>query len=232
MFIKRQPASNNPVNGCVNFSFREQNLVLLPQKAVYWQNEDALLLADLHLGKAAHFRKNGIPVPAGVHLKDIQKLSGLIDRYTPSRLIIMGDLFHSDLNNEWQLFSDFMQQYSGLKCLLIKGNHDVLDVSLYHALGMEVYEKLEAGPFMLSHEPLGQQLYKKNLVNISGHIHPGIYLRAIGKTLPCFFFSDRECLLPAFGAFTGFVNCRPAKGTFIFPVLSQGEQQQVIQLNY
>lgn len=230
MFNKRQPPSNNPVSKCINFSFREQHLVLLPQKAVYWHNEDALMVADLHLGKAAHFRKNGIPVPAGVHRKDILKLSGLINQYTPSTLIILGDLFHSDLNNEWQLFSDFMLQYPGLKCLLIKGNHDVLNESVYHAAGMEVHETLETGPFIFSHEPL-KQGYQGDLVNISGHVHPGIYLKAVGRTLPCFTFSDRECLLPAFGSFTGFINHHPAKNAFIFPILSEGKHHQVIQLN-
>ena len=40
-----------------------QELELLPQKAIYWKDRNCLLIADLHLGKSTHFRKNGIAVP-------------------------------------------------------------------------------------------------------------------------------------------------------------------------
>ena len=36
---------------------------LHPSGALYWEEKKTLMLADVHLGKVAHFRKNGIAVP-------------------------------------------------------------------------------------------------------------------------------------------------------------------------
>jgi metallophosphoesterase superfamily enzyme len=53
-------------------------LSLLPEKAIYWKSRKALLIADLHLGKAGHFRKHGIAVPGRVEQNNLCRLSGLI----------------------------------------------------------------------------------------------------------------------------------------------------------
>jgi hypothetical protein len=41
-----------------------EELLLLPQKAVYWPRAQMLIVADIHFGKAASFRALGVPVPA------------------------------------------------------------------------------------------------------------------------------------------------------------------------
>ena len=38
-------------------------LFLLVQKAIYWPKEKLLILSDWHLGKASHFRKEGVYAP-------------------------------------------------------------------------------------------------------------------------------------------------------------------------
>ena len=43
-----------------------QELTLDASKAFYWHEERALVLADVHLGKAGHFRKHGVPIPRQV----------------------------------------------------------------------------------------------------------------------------------------------------------------------
>jgi len=45
------------------FNLLNQDLLLLPQKAIYWQQQKALIVADVHFGKVGHFRKAGIAVP-------------------------------------------------------------------------------------------------------------------------------------------------------------------------
>ena len=39
------------------------NFILHPSGAIFWLEKKTLFLADVHLGKVAHFRKNGIAVP-------------------------------------------------------------------------------------------------------------------------------------------------------------------------
>jgi metallophosphoesterase superfamily enzyme len=53
-------------------------LELMPQKAIYWKRERALLIADLHLGKVNHFRKSGIPVPSKANEKNLELMIDLI----------------------------------------------------------------------------------------------------------------------------------------------------------
>ena len=51
--------------GAASFVCRGERLHLLPERAVWWPAAGLLLVADVHLGKAATFRRLGQPVPAG-----------------------------------------------------------------------------------------------------------------------------------------------------------------------
>src|SRR3984885_15395308 len=77
------------------FQLLNQNLLLLPQKAIYWQQEKALIAADVHLGKVGHFRKSGIAVPRDMEQSDLAVLSDLVDEFKPKKVLFLGDLFHS-----------------------------------------------------------------------------------------------------------------------------------------
>ena len=79
----------------VSIEIRGQTLRLLPERAIYWEEGDLLILSDLHLGKSGHFRKNGIPAPANVHLDDLRGLLELADSLKPLAVLVIGDLFHS-----------------------------------------------------------------------------------------------------------------------------------------
>ncbi|XOV94020.1 MAG: ligase-associated DNA damage response endonuclease PdeM [Bacteroidota bacterium] len=195
------------------FSFKHQNLVLDPLKAIFWVEQSLLILSDLHLGKAGHFRKNGIAVPVDIHQRDLINLNYLIDRYQPKTIAFLGDLFHSDLNAEWNTFSNWMGNQR-VEMILVKGNHDILSENIYKSSKMKVCDDLMIEPFHFSHEQKESALY-----NISGHVHPSIRLRGRAKqgvTIPCFYFSKDHGLLPAYGAFTGTYKIRPVMGDHVF----------------
>lgn len=162
-----------------------------------------MILADVHLGKATHFRKNGIGIPAGVENENYAQLSTLLLNYDISRVFILGDLFHSDYNDQWNSFLFFIKKFAEIRFDLIKGNHDILEDNKYVGDNLHIYNKsLEINGFLFSHEPR----LVKNKYNIAGHIHPGIKIKGLGKQvlrLPCFFFGKHNAILPAFGAFTG-----------------------------
>ena len=46
-------------------------MCLLPDKCMFWKEHNSLILADLHIGKAGHFRKAGIPIPSHIHIDDL-----------------------------------------------------------------------------------------------------------------------------------------------------------------
>ena len=46
-----------------SIEINNHNFILHPSGAIFWLEKKTLFLADVHLGKVAHFRKNGIAVP-------------------------------------------------------------------------------------------------------------------------------------------------------------------------
>ncbi|WP_258099009.1 ligase-associated DNA damage response endonuclease PdeM [Marinoscillum pacificum] len=198
------------------FQFLDQEFVLDADRAIYWQEDKSLIVADLHLGKAGHFRKHGVPIPRQVHITDLQKMNSLINRYQPEKILFLGDLFHSDNNEEWMDFIEWSNHHSGIQQLLIEGNHDILDEGSYLQTRMKVVDEYQNGPFLLTHEEVKTDLY-----NISGHVHPCVRLHGIarqGARLPCFQFGKQKGLIPAFGEFTGSHPIRPLKTDRIFAI--------------
>jgi DNA ligase-associated metallophosphoesterase len=205
------------------FNFLGQDLLLLPQKAIYWQQEKALIVADVHLGKVGHFRKAGIAVPRDMEQNDLSVLSDLIDEYKPKKIFFLGDLFHSDLNADWDWFVLWRKQFPKLELILIRGNHDIIHDKHYLELGVILYDELAIGPFLMRHHPLSETVLEKAEGYVfCGHIHPGISLSGRARqhvTLPCFSFGDKQCILPSFGKFTGRVAIRSQQTDRIFAVL-------------
>ncbi len=190
-----------------------QHLILDPMKVIFWEEASMLILSDLHLGKAGHFRKHGIAVPGHIHSQDLSRLDFLIKKYQPEKIAFIGDLFHSDINSEWHSFIQWMDS-KPVKMLLVKGNHDVLTEEIYHSSNMELYDELIMDPFHFSHKKRESSHF-----NISGHVHPAVRLRGRAKqglTVPCFYFSKGFGLLPAYGVFTGTYKIRPTAGDMVF----------------
>ena len=191
-------------------------LTLLAQRSIYWKAHQTLILSDLHLGKAGHFRKHGIPVSKKVHLADLQILHSLILQYQPASVWLLGDLFHSDLNNEWTDFIAFLDFHKNVRFTLVEGNHDIL---ANYPKQLIVTDELIESPFSFTHIRKESSLY-----NISGHIHPGITIRGKARqsvTMPCFYISIDHAILPAFGQFTGIKKINPQKADRVFGIADQ-----------
>lgn len=200
-----------------------QTLHLHPLRGIYWEEEDLLFLADLHLGKATHFRLAGIAVHADVSNENFENLNLIIEEYHPSRVLFLGDLFHSSINSSWKTFITFISNYPNIKFELVEGNHDILDPSLFAKSSIDVYTTpLPIGPFIFSHYPLEDGA--DTLYNFHGHIHPGIQLIGHGKQyikLPCFHFGSDHCVLPAFGKFTGLASVQAKRMDAVY-VIAEG----------
>lgn len=210
----------------MTISVAGEELILNAEKCLYWPSIEALILSDLHLGKSGHFRKSGIPLLQGSDALDLERIDELIKRYSPERIIFLGDLFHSSYNTEWELLSNWTKQYRGKQFELVQGNHDLLPTGLYDNAGIKVYPFLAVHGIGLSHEPMPDL----NLFNIYGHIHPGI--RLVGKAkqairIPCFILNDERMILPAFGSLTGLYIIQPKGSESVFGVANR----QVINLS-
>ena len=203
----------------MDFEIFDERIVLFPQKALFWTNQKILLLADLHLGKINHFRKSGIPVPHKANDHNLEKLMELISLTKPERIVLLGDLFHSHYNPEWEVFGELVKHFSHIPFELVLGNHDIMSERQYERKGIRIHESLAIGKFLFTHHPLEE--IPDDVYNISGHIHPGVNLRGKGRqsiTLPCFYFGSRQAYLPAFGSFTGLALIAPKKQDKVFVV--------------
>lgn len=182
---------------------QHQNFILTNQRAIFWKDNSALIIADLHLGKSAHFRKNGIALPSDLIRADLHRLTGLVEYFEPNELIIVGDFLHAGKNAEFEIFKTWRMNFPNLVILLVKGNHDRIPNQNLLALGVShTHKTYETADFIFSHEKID---HKEKFV-ISGHIHPGLMLRNSVKgfsKFPCYVLTKNQLILPAFSSFTG-----------------------------
>jgi DNA ligase-associated metallophosphoesterase len=179
---------------------------LLPDRAMLLRDDRTLIVADVHWGKAASFRAQGVPVPRGTTQAGLARLDEALTRSGATQLYVLGDLLHARNSlapDTVQALERWRSSRPDLTITLVRGNHD------YHAgdppasLGITCVDApLRLGPFALCHHP-GEC---DDGYVLAGHVHPVAQLFGRGRqkvTLPCFAFGDRGGLLPAFGEFTG-----------------------------
>jgi metallophosphoesterase superfamily enzyme len=134
----------------------------------------------------------------------------------------VGDLFHSTENKELELFLKWRKDFSQIKFILVRGNHDILHEAWYTTAEIEVVEGFyQVQDFVFVHDPADSVEYNKNGFIFSGHIHPGILIKGIAKQslrFPCFYFSENNCILPAFSKFSGIKIMEPKKTDTVYAI--------------
>lgn len=202
----------------------EIDLWLLPERALYIPEEKVLVISDWHLGKLKHFRSEGIFVPDPGILSEFERLDRLLQRFPVTRLIFLGDLFHSSWNKDWEVFKDYANQLSnsGVKLELTRGNHDILDLEHFEGLDLQVSDSLLIRDnIVLSHDRLDD--IGSHSVQIVGHVHPGCLIDVGARQsfkLPCFHLQGQTLTLPAFGLYTGLYILKNTKDSRLFPIVS------------
>lgn len=185
-------------------SLAGEQLVLLPQKAIYWPRKKTLVVADVHFGKAASFRRLGVPVPSGTTTQNLTALDELIGLFGAQRIVFLGDFLHAPKTassslaamREWRL------RHSGLDLTLVRGNHDLHAGDPPAEMEMQIADEPQVDePFAFCHHPdVDNDRYV-----LAGHVHPAYLLARRNESyrLPCFVIGQRRAILPSFGAFTG-----------------------------
>lgn len=193
--------------------------------AMFWEEEELLIISDVHLGKVSHFRKYGSAVPQQAVMGNFHKMNEVLAFFEPENLIFLGDLFHSSLNQEWLLFEAWLGNIAA-EVILIEGNHDIISPLKYEAVGVQLLPELVLRNFLFTHHPEE----RSGFFNFSGHLHPGIKINGLARQnlkLPCFFRTSHQMILPAFGEFTGKYMLSPKKGDEVYVVTGE----EVILLN-
>jgi hypothetical protein len=159
--------------------------LLWPHPAALIKNgkTKTLLIADPHLGWEMALQEKGIHVPSQTP-KILDKLTAIITKYKPQRLIILGDVKYTVISSElaeWHDIPDFfakLQSYVS-DIVIIRGNHDANlepllpeNVKLLPATGEVIGD---VGVFHGHKWPSPALLQCKTLV--MGHLHPVVVFR-------------------------------------------------------
>lgn len=204
------------MSGSCELELAGTRLELLSERAVWLPGHRTLLVADVHIGKAASFRRWGVPVPRGTTTDSLERLGALVDAHRAERVVVLGDFLHSARAHNASTLGALARWRAGRAALamtLVRGNHDERAGDPPASLGIELVDEPwrshGLGALALCHHPQAVE----GAYALAGHWHPcssiggraGDHLR-----LPCYWFGDPADgperavgILPAFGAFTG-----------------------------
>lgn len=209
--------------GAARITLAGEQLHLLPERAVWWPATGTLFVADLHLGKGAHFRARGLPVPHGTTGDTLDRLGLLLQRHAVQSLVVLGDFVHArDALTARRLpaLQAWRVNHAHVTITLVAGNHD-RPVSHWPAgLALQVAREphpLPPSALLAAHHPKPVPGHAV----LAGHLHPAVTLAGPGGDrlrLPCFALREDLLVLPAFGAFTGASTHGVPEGATAFAV--------------
>jgi DNA ligase-associated metallophosphoesterase len=196
-----------------------QTLWLLAERAIFLPESETLLVADAHFGKATSFRRLGVPVPVGTTDETLTVLTRLLHQLRARRVIFLGDFLHSIRSLGPQTLgalTRWRELHHLVEVTVVRGNHDSRAGDPPRSLQIQsLDEPLMHRGLALSHHP---RPHEEAFV-LAGHLHPCVNIGGRAREwhrLPCFWFSERVAVLPAFGAFTGMHTIRAKAADRVF----------------
>jgi len=182
--------------------------------AIYWEAEQTLIVADLHLEKGAAYAARGKMLPPYDSRTTLRGLAALIMNLAPSRIVALGDSFHTSevatrLGMEDR--DEIARLQEGREWFWITGNHDP---ELPLSIGGIVCAALTIAGITLRHEPSPDAATPE----IAGHLHPAARIARRGEVVrrKCFATDGSRIVMPAFGAYTGGLNVLDEAFTGLF----------------
>jgi DNA ligase-associated metallophosphoesterase len=198
-----------------------EELVLSPERAVYWPRAETLLIADAHFGKAASFRANGVPVPRGTTAEGLARIDALLERTSARRIVFLGDFLHAREGrapDTVRAIAAWRARHRPIEMTLVRGNHDRRAGDPPPEVQIDCMDApLFDGPFALTHHPRAVA----GCYVLAGHLHPAVVMTGPARQwerLACFWLGAEVGVLPAFGDFTGVAEVTPAAEDRVFVV--------------
>ncbi len=192
--------------GAVTHTVAGEQLVLLPDRAIWLPGRDMVVVADLHWGKAAAFRAAFVPVPSGTTASDLARLSRVLHETAATSLVVLGDLLHARAGRHADTLATitaWREAHATVDITLVRGNHDTHAGDPPAALRIACVDAPYAiGSLIGVHEP---EEHPNGYV-LAGHLHPCVSVYGRGRQhirLAAFVFGPRVGVLPAFSSFTG-----------------------------
>lgn len=178
------------------FNLAGERLIATPCGALWLPGARALVVADLHLGKADRIaRREGRLIPPYEARETLERLTAIVDRFDPAEVICLGDSFDDNAaaaNLSDEISMALLRLMAGRSWVWVMGNHDPAPTALGGTHVAEVRRR----------ELLFRHIAEPGTVGeVSGHYHPKVWLRGRGR--PAFLCDADRVILPAFGTYTG-----------------------------
>ena len=122
-----------------------------PSGALWWPDRATLIVADLHFEKGSSYAPSGRLLPPYDTAETLNRLSAVIARRTPARIVCLGDSLH-DRDSVARIGPADRARIAELvgrhDWIWIEGNHDPAP----HGLGGRVLAEWTEGPLTFRHE--------------------------------------------------------------------------------
>lgn len=187
------------------FTIAGASLSALGSGALWWPDEDLLVVSDLHLGKSERIaRRGGTSLPPYDTRDTLNRLAADLALCHARTVICLGDSFDDlaasealpDAERHW-----VFRLQAGRRWVWIEGNHDPGPVEF----GGSHLAELPLSPLTFRHiadvDAAGE---------VSGHYHPKASLSLRGRTItrPAFLIDSDRVIMPAYGTYTGGLRTR------------------------
>ena len=182
--------------------FCDHTFLPLLSGGLFWEAQNTLLVADLHLEKMSSFARSGQLLPPHDTGATLKRLASDLAATGAARVICLGDSFHRD-EGTGTLSTDNKNRLeeltTGRDWLWLAGNHDPAP----HTLDGACRPDFKVENLTLSHEPAHDIAGQ-----VCGHLHPAarVHINARSVRRPCFVHDERLMMLPAYGVSTGSLN--------------------------
>ncbi|WP_372909676.1 metallophosphoesterase [Salinigranum sp.] len=177
--------------------------VAFADRAVFLPRADVLVVADLHVGRAA---ASDVEVPLGERADLTERLDAVLDRFSPGRVVVAGDVLHefgrvSHRAAETLDTLDATCRAAGAELVLVTGNHDGMLETVWDGERHDGYRVDDGDRTVLvchGHEEPSEEADRY----VVGHDHPTITIE--GQRRPCFlageavYHGSDVLMLPAF----------------------------------
>ncbi|MCL9813949.1 metallophosphoesterase [Natranaeroarchaeum aerophilus] len=157
------------------------------RRSLYFPDADALVLADLHIGRDA---ASNVELPLGERGDLTERLGQLLDGFEPETVVFAGDILHAfdsvPLQAERTL-STLIEtvENTGTRPVLVAGNHDRMLGTVWDGDTVEEHLLDDDRTVVLhGHEPPTVDADRY----VIGHDHPAIEIE--GQRRPCHLFGE------------------------------------------
>lgn len=156
----------------------------LADRAAYLPAADALVVADLHLGRDD---ASNVEFPLGERERLPDRIAALCDRFDPATVVLAGDVLHafdSVADHAREAFERVASavEEAGAAFVPVAGNHDTMLAEVAGTEPPEEY-RLDDGTVVCHGDALPASDAPRYVV---GHVHPAIVIE--GERRPCYLF--------------------------------------------